>query len=70
MTDAETAECPHAPSCEMYGLFKHAGTLGVFKSRYCQGEYERCARYELARDGRNVPLRLMPNGQTLKPAIK
>ncbi|MCA9532233.1 MAG: hypothetical protein KC593_01090 [Myxococcales bacterium] len=50
----------------MYSLFKHAGTLSVFKIRYCNGAFETCARYELASKGRTVPLRLMPNGHTLK----
>jgi len=50
----------------MYSLFKHVGTLSVFKIRYCRSAYETCARYELATQGRTVPLRLMPNGQMLK----
>lgn len=59
-------ECPHAKSCAMYSLFKHAGTLSVFKINYCSGAFETCARYQLSTQGRSVPLRLMPNGQTLK----
>lgn len=59
-------ECPHTKSCAMYSLFKHAGTLSVFKINYCRGAYQTCARYQLSEQGRSVPLRLMPNGQTLK----
>ncbi|MCA9578627.1 MAG: hypothetical protein R3B40_07060 [Polyangiales bacterium] len=68
MTDVSEAKvaCPNMGSCAMYGLFKHAGTLSVFKIRYCNGAFESCARYRVASEGRVVPLRLMPNGQTLK----
>ena len=65
-TKESRRECTHATSCAMYSLFKHAGTLSVFKIRYCNGAFETCARYELASKGRTVPLRLMPNGHTLK----
>ena len=65
-TTDSRGECTHAASCAMYSLFKHAGTLSVFKIRYCNGAFETCARYELASKGRTVPLRLMPNGQTLR----
>lgn len=66
----ENPVCDHAESCEMYSLFRHAGTLGVFKLRYCQADFTTCARYQLSASGRTVPLRLMPNGQTLKKAIR
>lgn len=64
--DKLVKECPHASSCAIYGLFNHSGTLAVFKIRYCNAEFENCARYQLACKGRPVPQRLMPNGQTLK----
>ncbi|MGH7436300.1 MAG: hypothetical protein ACRENE_11565 [Polyangiaceae bacterium] len=58
--------CPHATSCEMYGLLKLSGTLNAWKINYCNGDYERCERYRLAALGRPVPVNLMPNGALLK----
>ena len=49
----------------MYKLMTYAGTVGVWKSRYCTGPYESCARYQESLAGRIVPINLMPNGMKL-----
>lgn len=68
MSDAGEGQsgCKHQPTCAMYSLFQHAGTLAVFQMRYCKGDYHECARYKRASEGLAVPLNLMPNGQLLK----
>jgi hypothetical protein len=63
---AKESECPHSSSCEMYRLFKFAGTLAVWKINYCNADYTRCARYQASRQGQQVPINLMPNGEFLK----
>ena len=54
--------------CEMYDLLRAAGTLAMWKTRYCCAEYTRCARYELSSQGKPVPANLMPSGAMLKGA--
>lgn len=57
------------PSCEMYKLFRLAGTLAAWKSGYCTADFARCERYRRACAGQSVPINLMPNGALLrKPA--
>ncbi len=53
-------------SCSMYELFSFAGTLAAWKINYCTGDYSRCARYQRAASGQQVPLQLMPNGALLR----
>jgi hypothetical protein len=35
----------------------------VWQSFYCEGCFERCERFKLARTGRQVPETLLPNGR-------
>jgi len=39
--------------------------LRVWQINYCQSEYTRCARYQLACAGKRMPSTLLPNGKTL-----
>jgi len=64
VTDAN--ECPNVSACEMYRLFKLAGSLAVWKINYCGADFTRCARYQRSSTGQSVPLNLMPNGGFLK----
>jgi hypothetical protein len=54
----------------MYDLLKLAGTLKTWQVRYCQADYEACARHQLSRKGEPVPQNLMPNGALLRLASK
>lgn len=58
--------CSHKATCEMYELLTLSGTLKTWQTRYCDAEYENCARFRLAATGRPVATNLMPNGQHLK----
>ena len=57
--------CPHMDGCEMYGLFQLKGALRVWQINYCEGKYERCARYQLSCDGEKMPRDLLPNGKRI-----
>ena len=61
--------CPHMSACQMYELFTLAGTLATWKINYCTGEYQRCKRYQLASEGKPVPVNLMPNGALLRKSL-
>ena len=50
----------------MYALFRHAGTLSVWKTNYCTSTFENCARYRLSREARPVADNLLPNGTLLR----
>lgn len=52
----------------MFKLLSYSGTLAAWKIRYCNGPFETCARYQRSKDGRAVPVNLMPNGAMLKRA--
>lgn len=52
----------------MYTLLKLSGTLRTWQSRYCRADFEQCARFKLSREGKRVPINLMPNGKLLRTA--
>jgi hypothetical protein len=49
----------------MFALFNLSGTLTVWKTNYCQADYERCARFQLVCSGHAVAKNLLPNGKSL-----
>ena len=50
----------------MYPLLKLSKSRRLWQSRYCDAEFERCARYERSLRGTPVPPNLMPNGAILR----
>jgi len=46
-------------------------TLGMFKTKYCQGSFESCARFQVykALGIEKVPVTLFPNQQEKVPVI-
>ncbi len=58
--------CPHISGCEMFTQFKLSDSLAVWKLRYCEDDYERCARFQRTCQGHPVPATLLPNGQLLR----
>ncbi len=62
--------CSHSTSCELYPLLAMEPALKLWKQHYCEGGYEKCARYRLALNGKAVPLTLLPNGKQLAPRSK
>lgn len=63
---AMSRDCPNMKGCEMYPLFRLAGTLAAWKINYCSADFARCERYKLSLLGRPVPANLMPNGSLLR----
>ncbi len=61
--------CSHIPGCELFPKFGLRGSLKVWQTFYCQGAFERCARYRLALAGGPVPPNLLPNGHELDLAV-
>lgn len=59
------ANCPNTERCPLYPLFTVKSLLELWKLQYCNGDYTRCQRYELAQAGRPVPSNLLPNGSEL-----
>ena len=57
--------CNHSENCELYTQFSMVAALRSWKSTYCEGEYESCARRELLKDGKPVPRNLLPNGSKI-----
>jgi hypothetical protein len=63
------ASCSHVFNCPLFAVFTMNSALSVWKTNYCQGEYERCARFQLTQAGAPVPQTLLPNGKTLALAL-
>jgi len=63
-------DCTHSKDCQLYAQFAMEPSLRLWKQRYCIGEYEQCARYQLALEGKSVPLTLLPNGRRVKQRSK
>jgi len=40
--------------------------LEIWKSAFCNGDYEACARYKTAKTGQPAPLSLLPNGKRVQ----
>ena len=57
--------CPFAASCGIANTISMEAALRVWQSFYCEGFHARCERYRLHESGREVPVRLLPNGRLL-----
>jgi hypothetical protein len=55
--------CPLHLSCQLSNKIQMRSALRVWQSFYCDGIFSRCERYKLAEAGREVPVRLLPNGR-------
>lgn len=61
--------CSHLGSCELFPKFALQGSLKVWQTYYCEGDYERCARFQLAKIGGHPAPNLLPNGKELDLAV-
>lgn len=57
--------CTHMAHCELFPKFGLRGSLKVWTTFYCEGQFERCERYRRALRGETVPPHLLPNGKEL-----
>lgn len=62
--------CSHSESCDLYVQFAMEPSLKLWKQHYCEAQFERCARFQLALTGSAVPLGLLPNGKELQAAAR
>ncbi len=62
--------CTHSKDCQLYAQFAMDPSLRLWKQRYCVAEFKQCARYQLALEGKSIPLTLLPNGRRVKQRSK
>lgn len=61
-----TKKCPGHEGCALFPLFRIGSLARTWEIEYCEGQFERCARYKLGSCGGSVPKNLLPNGELLK----
>ncbi len=59
------AACSRMSNCALFKQFSIKASLVVWTTRYCESNFARCARLQLATEGKPVPLNLLPTGRTL-----
>ena len=62
--------CSHTTNCQLYAQFAADASLKLWKQHYCEGLFDQCARYQLALEGKAVPLTLLPNGKMVERRSK
>ena len=62
--------CSHTTNCQLYAQFAADASLKLWKQHFCEGGFEKCARYQLALEGKPVPLTLLPNGKMVERRSK
>jgi hypothetical protein len=59
--------CEFHGTCPVFKRLKTEALRQLYVRQYCEGERERCRRYQLRRAGSEVPERLLPDGKELSP---
>lgn len=54
--------CTHCQHCELYAQFALNPALQLWQVHYCQGDYQRCVRFQMSLRKETVPLNMLPNG--------
>jgi len=57
--------CSHIKSCELFVQFALNPALEIWKTNYCNSDYECCVRYKMSKIGQPIPLTLLPNGKKI-----
>lgn len=65
VTATPPSRCSHVTSCELFPRFGLRGSLKVWVAFFCEGQFERCERYQRALRGEPVAPNLLPNGKEL-----
>ncbi len=58
--------CSHIKNCELFVQFALNPALDIWKENYCQGDFNACARFNISKTGRQIPLTLLPNGKIIQ----
>ncbi len=62
----EGKECEYdVKGSSIYNRFRLDSTKDLFISLYCQGNFEKCERRRLRKQGKPVSEKLLPNGEYL-----
>lgn len=62
--------CTHTSNCPLFAQFAMEPALAIWKKHFCDGEYSKCARYQLGIKGATVPITLLPNGKMIENKVK
>lgn len=57
--------CTHTTDCQLFPQFAAEPALKIWKQHFCESNFKKCARYQLALTGKTAPLELLPNGKEL-----
>ena len=57
--------CSHMSGCGLFPLIRKTPLLALWQRKYCNADYESCARYQLSAKQVPVPPNLLPNGERL-----
>lgn len=60
--------CTHTTTCAMFPLFRCQSNLEIWKISFCNDDFTRCVRYQLALEEKLIPINLLPNGKYLSTA--
>ncbi|HNQ79326.1 MAG TPA: hypothetical protein PK747_10465 [Acidobacteriota bacterium] len=59
-------QCMFTLGCPVYKHFSSEGIKRLFILQYCESDFVRCERFILKMAGKEVPEKLLPNGDTLE----
>ena len=62
--------CARISGCPLYKAFAMKSSLRVWKTYYCEGDFNRCERLKVANAGASVPPNMLPNGRMLEVPIE
>jgi len=57
--------CERVDKCPLFAQFNLKSSLQIWKALYCDGDFTRCRRFQIASTGAQVPPNLLPNGRML-----
>ena len=62
--------CSHSAGCPLFAQFAMEPALAIWKKHFCDGDFTKCARYQLGLKGATVPITLLPNGKMIEKKAK
>lgn len=62
----EEKRCDFIDGCPMFKRFNDKKALEIWKVNYCQGDYQRCARFKKRKAGEPIEDKLLPSGDMLR----
>ncbi len=60
-----SSSCPMIDTCSLVRTLSIKSSLKVWRTYYCEWDFDRCARWRLVKSGKTPPRNLLPNGRTL-----